>query len=591
MMDHAGGIGGVGGGGPSPGTDAGRSDEVRADRAGTAQAARLDQTDLAETMRAEPTPAERAAGQARLEAEGRRERERFERRAEAGRMDAGARAGASPAAGGLDGPEADPVTPGRITGSVKGVPSFGADDAALAQAAALARGARAPAPGDWTPEERAALDRGAAQGAVDAGRGWAAELMGGVVQGATTAGQAAVVALDRAARPPAPTGNGLLDGLNRVLREANPLSGALDLVDALIPDAFADRQAASLRAKGEAFVEEMRALPEVPAAVREKLEADLALADALEEAYQAGRADLSALEESARVRARALTEAGILAAELGSVAAGGAGAGLKLARGLAKLDLGDVPGGALGALGRAGEVGRSLAQDVRAFARDERAGATLGLEPGERLDRATLDLVEARRSAHARERAHRIGDDARAEQMLGARAMRPGEWNALEREAAELGATVERLPPARFAARVEAGGGNPQTARGAFDPSTGALVLRQDATPYEAFHELQHARHWAEVGSEEFGALSRYEKEAYVRDAIFARGGRFSPVERGHAMDYVYKVAQRDGMVREEVDLPATASRADYEAYLRRTSPTGSVTYDEFRALDEIFGR
>ena len=404
MEDHAGGIGGAGGGGPSPGTDAGRSDEVRADRAGTAQAARLDRTDLAETMRAEPTPAERAAGQARLEAEGRRERERFERRAEAGRMDAGARAGVSPAAGGLDGPEADPVAPGRITGSVKGVPSFGADDAALAQAAALARGARAPAPGDWTPEERAALDRGAAQGAVDAGRGWAAELVGGVVQGATTAGQAAVVALDRAARPPAPTGNGLLDGLNRVLRQANPLSGALDLVDALIPDAFADRQVASLRAKGEAFVEEMRALPEVPAAVREKLEADLALADALEEAYQAGRADLSVLEESARVRARALTEAGILAAELGSVAAGGAGAGLKLARGLAKLDLGDVPGGALGALGRAGEVSRSLAQDVRAFARDERAGATLGLEPGERLDRERLETARAERTLLAARR-------------------------------------------------------------------------------------------------------------------------------------------------------------------------------------------
>ena len=422
---------------------------------------------------------------------------------------------------------------------------------------------------DWTPEERAAIERGAAQGAADAGRGWVSDMVDGAVGAATVASQAAVVGLDAASRQPEPTGNWFVDGLAWALREANPLDPLLDLVDALIPDRFADAQARSLRDKGAALRDELAALPEMPRAVVEAFEAELALADALEGAYRAGRADLSVLEESARIRGQAVAEMGILAAELGATAAGGAGAAAKAARALGKLDLGDLPGGTLGALARAAEAGRSVAADVRAFAMGERGGASLGLAPGERLDRATLDFVR----------------DA----ALGAARMSAREWMDLRTEAKAFGAGVERLSEAEFEARVRPHvGADDPTPNAGFDRGGATLVLRRDATFYEGFHELQHARQRHEIGAEAYDELSVFKRERYVFERVMANADAFSPLERGHAMDYILGRARKpDG--DPGFRLPA-AHRADYEAYVRHEDgPKALSSREAIQALDKVF--
>ena len=391
----------------------------------------------------------------------------------------------------------------------------------------------------------------------------------GALGAATVGGQAAVVGLDAASRPPEPTGHRFVDALRSALREANPLDPVLDAVDALIPDRFADAQARSLRDKGAALRGELAALPEVPRAVVEAFEAELALAGALEGAYLAGRADPSVLEESARVRGRAVAEMGILAAELGATAAGGAGAAAKAARALGRLDLGDLPGGTLAMLARGAEASRALAADVRAFAMGERGGASLGLAPGEKLDRATLDLVR----------------DA----ALGAARMSAREWMDLRAEAKALGAGVERLSEAEFEARVRPHvGADDPTPNAGFDPAAATLVLRRDATFYEGFHELQHARQRHGIGAEAYDDLSVFERERYVFERVMANADAFSPLERGHAMEYIRRKARKpDG--DPDFRLPA-AYREDYEAYIRHEEgPRALEGYDVIRALDKRF--
>ena len=82
----------------------------------------------------------------------------------------------------------------------------------------------------------------------------------------------------------------------------------------------------------------------------------------------------------------------------------------------------------------------------------------------------------------------------RSLQALGAKAMTSAQQNAIERGAAEYGTKVERLSARQFDERIRAAGGNPDMIAAAFDNSSGTLILRRDATYYEAFHELQYAR-------------------------------------------------------------------------------------------------
>jgi len=242
---------------------------------------------------------------------------------------------------------------------------------------------------EWTAEEQAAINRGTAEGAVDAAEGWVSDVVDGVVETATLVGQAAVVGANSGAQVIADMGLEQLGPIGQVM------DFAAEVVDFVIPDAFAQEQAQSLQDKADALVEQIEAIPEIPEALREKFEADLALADAMEAAYVSGRADPSVLEESARLRAQTVTEMGILAAEAGSLVLGGAGLAVKAVRGMGDLDL-DLPGGAIGALTRSTDVASSLADDLRNFALGESGSVEL---PDVVLSRADLDAVAAARAA------------------------------------------------------------------------------------------------------------------------------------------------------------------------------------------------
>lgn len=200
--------------------------------------------------------------------------------------------------------------------------------------------------------EHAAIAAGTRQGALDAAAGWAGDMVDGVVTAAETAGQAALV------------------GVNEV-----------PIVELLVSDEFAAAQAADLQQKAEAALELLSNLDEVPQAIIDKYEADIALADALEQAYREGRADLSILQESARVRSQANTEMAILGAELGLTAAGGAGLGVRATRMLGRLDA-DTPGGLLGSLRRDRDVSATMTERLREFIADESGALNLGRELG-----------------------------------------------------------------------------------------------------------------------------------------------------------------------------------------------------------------
>ncbi len=152
---------------------------------------------------------------------------------------------------------------------------------------------------------------------------------------------------------------------------------------------------------------------------------------------------------------------------------------------------------------------------------------------------------------------------ARRLNMLGAGRMRPSQIRAISREAGEYGANVERLSPRQFAERIRAGGGDPADTAAAFDPRTGSLILRQDASYYEAFHELQHARQWSELGAGPYNALSRFERENYVFQKIMGNSGEFSSTQLGHAGNYISKVGYEYGISNFKFPSSFTSSMLD----------------------------
>jgi len=160
-------------------------------------------------------------------------------------------------------------------------------------------------------KEQAAIDRGTTNGRLEAAKEWGGEVVDGVFGTVKTAGQLGVV------------------GLNEV-----PIIGYL------VPDGFAEDQAEDLDRKLQSLKDTIKSLPELPQAVTDKYDAEMALAQELENAYDAGQADISVLEEVAKIRAKADAELAILLAEL----APGVGLAGKAARLLAKInEIGSIP--------------------------------------------------------------------------------------------------------------------------------------------------------------------------------------------------------------------------------------------------------
>lgn len=80
---------------------------------------------------------------------------------------------------------------------------------------------------------------------------------------------------------------------------------------------------------------------------------------------------------------------------------------------------------------------------------------------------------------------------------------------------------------------------------GGFSAIERSLVLRDNPTNYEVWHELTHYQQFARLGEEAYSAQTRLMKEQYVFDKLESmprRWNSLTPGEVGHARTYIYKL-------------------------------------------------
>ncbi|EHP1471643.1 RHS repeat protein, partial [Escherichia coli] len=79
----------------------------------------------------------------------------------------------------------------------------------------------------------------------------------------------------------------------------------------------------------------------------------------------------------------------------------------------------------------------------------------------------------------------------------------------------------------------------PPNARAAFDYGLRNIYLRKNATLYEVYHEVIHAKQFAKIGREAYEALGRLSREEHVLNEIFKSKNLFNEAEIAHAIKYV----------------------------------------------------
>ncbi|WNS41053.1 zincin-like metallopeptidase toxin domain-containing protein [Paenibacillus sp. MMS20-IR301] len=82
----------------------------------------------------------------------------------------------------------------------------------------------------------------------------------------------------------------------------------------------------------------------------------------------------------------------------------------------------------------------------------------------------------------------------------------------------------------------------PQKAVGGFNPNTGQIVLRPDASILSALHESFHAKQFRELGKEKYLKLSTLEKEEFVYNEIMMNKSKFNAEEIYEAQRYIFKL-------------------------------------------------
>lgn len=85
----------------------------------------------------------------------------------------------------------------------------------------------------------------------------------------------------------------------------------------------------------------------------------------------------------------------------------------------------------------------------------------------------------------------------------------------------------------------------PPGVRGGFDFSSGTLYLRKGATRYEAFHEMTHAKQFAELGQKAYISLGTYARESHVFNQVFKNRSMFTSSEVKHAIGYMRSLKER----------------------------------------------
>lgn len=79
----------------------------------------------------------------------------------------------------------------------------------------------------------------------------------------------------------------------------------------------------------------------------------------------------------------------------------------------------------------------------------------------------------------------------------------------------------------------------PPNARAAFDYGLRNIYLRKNATLYEVYHEVIHAKQFAKIGREAYEALGRLSREEHVLNEILKSKNLFNEAEITHAIKYV----------------------------------------------------
>ncbi|EEZ4388825.1 TPA: RHS repeat protein [Escherichia coli] len=79
----------------------------------------------------------------------------------------------------------------------------------------------------------------------------------------------------------------------------------------------------------------------------------------------------------------------------------------------------------------------------------------------------------------------------------------------------------------------------PPNARAAFDYGLRNIYLRKNATLYEVYHEVIHAKQLAKIGREAYEALGRLSREEHVLNEILKSKNLFNEAEIAHAIKYV----------------------------------------------------
>lgn len=79
----------------------------------------------------------------------------------------------------------------------------------------------------------------------------------------------------------------------------------------------------------------------------------------------------------------------------------------------------------------------------------------------------------------------------------------------------------------------------PPNARAAFDYGLRNIYLRKNATSYEVYHEVIHAKQFAKIGREAYEALGRLSREEHVLNEILKSKNLFYEAEIAHAIKYV----------------------------------------------------
>jgi hypothetical protein len=82
----------------------------------------------------------------------------------------------------------------------------------------------------------------------------------------------------------------------------------------------------------------------------------------------------------------------------------------------------------------------------------------------------------------------------------------------------------------------------PKQAAGGFNPNTGEIVLRPNASYLSAAHESFHAKQYLAVGKDKYLKLSTLEKEEYVYKEIMKNKELFNSEEIYEAQRYIFKL-------------------------------------------------